>query len=322
MKKPLISVVIPTYNRADWISEAVDSVLGQTFKDLELIIIDDGSKDSTDKVLKKYGSKIRYFYQENAGLSDARNKGILASQGDYIAFLDSDDVWFEKKLETQINELRQEPRAVMHVTNALIYRCQIGTETNLFDYIKYTPVFGSGTKCIERPFLQQIEYSMGGWPQNVLVKREILLSTELFRVDLKRWQDMALLHQIAAKGPWVVNSTPFTKLMRRKEDPELNLSDRTRKIMLSCKEMVAIYEKLETIQSLNREEHKGVQKRLSNAYSTLGFELLIRKEHKEARRELFRGFLKNPGGIPFLKLCIACLPSKIAGLLVEKWRKK
>ena len=87
---PIISIVIPTYNRADYISETIDSVLNQTYNDYEIIVVDDGSNDDTKAILSKYGDQIRYIYQENQREGAARNNGIRHSTGRYIALLDSD----------------------------------------------------------------------------------------------------------------------------------------------------------------------------------------------------------------------------------------
>lgn len=104
MSNPKISVVIPTYNRADSILKTIDSVLVQTFHDFEILIIDDGSEDNTKEIIENLNSpKIKYIYQENAGASSARNTGIKNSEGEFIAFLDSDDTWFPEKLEKQLN---------------------------------------------------------------------------------------------------------------------------------------------------------------------------------------------------------------------------
>jgi len=102
MANPLISVIIPTYNREHCVRQSLDSVLAQTFKDFELIVVDDGSRDGTVEILKSYGDKIRLICQKNAGAGAARNTGIRAALGKYIAFLDSDDHWRPEKLEVQM----------------------------------------------------------------------------------------------------------------------------------------------------------------------------------------------------------------------------
>jgi glycosyltransferase involved in cell wall biosynthesis len=108
MTKPKVSVVIPTYNRAGTVPRAIESVLGQTVSDLEVILVDDGSSDDTGKILREmFGDRIRYYPQTNQGASVARNKGVEEARGEWIAFLDSDDLWEKEKLEWQFKALGQ-----------------------------------------------------------------------------------------------------------------------------------------------------------------------------------------------------------------------
>ena len=97
-----VSVVIPTYNRADFVREAIISVLRQDYPDVELIVVDDGSRDDTAAVVRECGPAVQYLWQENRGVSAARNRGVAASTGDVIAFLDSDDLWLPTKVTAQV----------------------------------------------------------------------------------------------------------------------------------------------------------------------------------------------------------------------------
>ena len=99
---PEVSVVIPTFNSAQLVPEAIESVLRQTYKDFELIVVDDGSSDDTGVVLSEFGNRIHYFRQPNQGVGAARNRGLALAQGKYIAFLDADDLWSPTKLAEQI----------------------------------------------------------------------------------------------------------------------------------------------------------------------------------------------------------------------------
>jgi glycosyltransferase involved in cell wall biosynthesis len=109
MPSPAVSVIVPTYNRAHFLPECLDSILAQSFSDFEVIIIDDGSTDGTRALVNSYtahfGEKIRYFHQRNKGIAAARNKGIRAARGELIAFCDSDDAWPPGKLEHQVSVL-------------------------------------------------------------------------------------------------------------------------------------------------------------------------------------------------------------------------
>ncbi len=105
---PKVSVIIATYNRAKDVQNAINSVLSQTFTDFEVVVVDDGSSDATGKILKEiYGDRIRYHFQENQGLSGALNTGLAQARGEWIAFLDSDDLWEKEKLEWQFKALER-----------------------------------------------------------------------------------------------------------------------------------------------------------------------------------------------------------------------
>ncbi|MCK4819314.1 glycosyltransferase family 2 protein, partial [bacterium] len=117
MAIPNVSVIIPTCNRAEYITQAIDSVLAQTYTDYEIIVVDDGSTDNTKEVMEPYMDRIRYIYQENAGVSAARNTGIKAAKGDWVAFLDSDDEWLPGKLAVQIRAVERHPQLVAHMVN-------------------------------------------------------------------------------------------------------------------------------------------------------------------------------------------------------------
>ena len=104
MDNPLVSIITPTYEREDFIEEAVNSALGQTYKNIELLVIDDGSTDGTVDKLKQYESdpRFNYFYQDNQGQSTARNKGLSIAKGEFVCFLDSDNHWAKNKIEESL----------------------------------------------------------------------------------------------------------------------------------------------------------------------------------------------------------------------------
>jgi GT2 family glycosyltransferase len=106
---PLVSVIIPTYNRAAMIQEALDSVLAQSYSDFEVIVVDDGSTDGTAAALARYGDTLRVLSQARRGVAAARNSGVRIAKGKYVAFLDSDDLWLANKLEIQTAFMAQNP---------------------------------------------------------------------------------------------------------------------------------------------------------------------------------------------------------------------
>ena len=98
----LVSVIIPVYNGELYLDEAIESALGQPYRPIEVIVVDDGSTDGSAEVAKQFDSPMRYCFQPNAGLGAARNKGISLAQGSFFAFLDADDLWLENKLTRQM----------------------------------------------------------------------------------------------------------------------------------------------------------------------------------------------------------------------------
>jgi len=121
-RQPLVSVVVPTFNRAGQLGEAIDSVLAQTYPHWELIVVDDGSQDETPRCLAAYSHPIRTIRQENRGVSAARNRGFQAANGDLIALLDSDDYWLPDKLAVQVALFRQHPSLMLCQTEEIWVR--------------------------------------------------------------------------------------------------------------------------------------------------------------------------------------------------------
>jgi len=116
MKHPMITVIIPTYNRYDMLVEAVESVLAQTYSHFEIIVVDDGSTDQTPDLFHSAYPRITYIYQVNQGPASARNRGVRSALGDWVAFLDSDDLWKPDKLEHQVNALEHHPHYAIAYT--------------------------------------------------------------------------------------------------------------------------------------------------------------------------------------------------------------
>ena len=181
----LVSVVIPTYNRAHFIVDAIESVLNQSYPSIEILIIDDGSTDDTDKVLENYNDKITLIKQANQGVSSARNNGISHANGDYVAFLDSDDIWAEDKITKQINIFNEYPRTGL-VTGGWFFINSKGEVV--------------GSQNAENTFISKeyIEiYNACGSPSNCLIKKSVLDEVGHFDVNLSCSEDRELFMRIA-----------------------------------------------------------------------------------------------------------------------------
>jgi glycosyltransferase involved in cell wall biosynthesis len=117
-----MTVIIPTYNRAGFLAGALESVFAQTFRDFEIIVVDDGSQDETEKILSPFKKDIVYIRQENRGPASARNTGIRQAKSEWLAFLDSDDRWDKDKLLIQLREMKEKQSALISHTQEIWYR--------------------------------------------------------------------------------------------------------------------------------------------------------------------------------------------------------
>jgi GT2 family glycosyltransferase len=183
-----ISVIIPTHNRRDFVREAIASVLAQTCQDFELIVVDDGSTDGTDEVVREF-PRTRYLFQENRGVSAARNVGVASSRGELIAFLDSDDLWQPGKLAAQAAFFTAQPEARICQTEELWLRN--GVRVNPRN--KHRKPSGD----IFAPSLQLCLVS----PSAVMMRRELFEQMGGFDEEFPACEDYDLWLRIAAREP-------------------------------------------------------------------------------------------------------------------------
>ena len=184
-----ISVIIPTYNRKLFLIHAIDSVLNQTYQNLELIIIDDGSSDKSREYIKKKYPSIKIYKQSNKGVSSARNKGIKISSNNWIAFLDSDDRWHPKKLEKQINYLAKNRKYKICHTDEIWIRKSIRINQHK-KHKKYGGLIFD--KCLDMCRIS---------PSSVIIHKDVFNKVGLFNEKLPVCEDYDLWLRITAKFP-------------------------------------------------------------------------------------------------------------------------
>ncbi|MBR5412789.1 MAG: glycosyltransferase [Fibrobacter sp.] len=174
----MISIVLPSYNRAHILPKAVESILRQTYKDFELIIVDDGSSDNTCEVVKSFDdNRIVYVRQENAGACVARNNGIDHARGEYIAFQDSDDIWHQDKLEKQLKTLQEK--------NADIVFCRMNRMSG-------GKIVGLVSDYFKEGFLSKDVMPMSIGTQTLIGKSQVF-KQEKFDPEMPRFQEFELL---------------------------------------------------------------------------------------------------------------------------------
>lgn len=190
-----VSVIVPTYNRAQLLPRAIASVQRQTVARLcDIVVIDDGSTDDTSAVAARYRDQIHYIRQPNRGAPAARNLGIQASRGEFVAFLDSDDEWVPDKTERQLAALQRWPQAVLATGRAIARYADGRTRAHLVPAI---------------PFNQPVDLAPLLFAENfmptptIMVRRRVLEETELFSERLLRRHDYHLWVCIACRGPGV-----------------------------------------------------------------------------------------------------------------------
>lgn len=180
-----VSIIIPTYNYGIFIGDAIDSVLNQTFNDYEIIVVDDGSTDNTSDIINKYNDKISYLSKSNDGPASARNLGIKNSSGDYICFLDADDVFLPNKLEIQVELLD----TILNKNIGLLYSDFLVTDKYMNLILKYygCKKFSSHNNAVK--YLLQSNYIN---TSTVMIVKDYLLEVGLFNERYKYLEDYDL----------------------------------------------------------------------------------------------------------------------------------
>ncbi|ROR29631.1 glycosyltransferase [Inmirania thermothiophila] len=200
-----ITVVVPAFNAARWIRRAIDSVLAQTHRPDEIVVVDDGSTDETPDILAGYGDRIRVVRQDNRGLPAARNAGIAAARGDLIAFLDADDWWRPGKLAAQLALMRERPEVGFCSTEATVVDDD-GTEVGRW---RCPPCEGAILEAIfER------HATVAGSGSAVLVRREVLERAGRFDETLPALEDIDLWMRLAAISAYACVAEPLVVIRR------------------------------------------------------------------------------------------------------------
>lgn len=181
-----VSVIIPTYNRASMLLEALESIFEQTYPVHEIIVVDDGSTDNTREVVENYRDRVSYIYQQNAGPASARNRGLSQATGDYITFLDSDDLYLPRKIEKQVQYLAEHPSVAM-----------------VYSSFKWVTLNGEHIQTIPAKLTGRVHHEMIWSKQliatpSVMFRREILPTIGLFDVTLRILEDQDYWLRIAA----------------------------------------------------------------------------------------------------------------------------
>lgn len=299
--KPLVSVIIPTYNNSDFIVDTINSVLVQDYNNIEIIIINDGSTDDTHKVLLPYMSDIVYVEQKNKGPSVARNNGIKRAKGDFIAFIDSDDMWMSDKLNRQVEVFHLNPNA------AIVYSKVAEYKDDYPNNIRVRPINIESGKIFEKILLSSIIPL-----SSVMIKKVIFDDIGLFDEDLMTAEDTNLWLRVSM----VYTIVGIDEVLVKKRKHSRNISDMHDSIP------VGTLDNLNKIVNIYPELRPGKYKPMKNAYLLRGTQLIrdyfYYGNYRQCRINSIK--LLRKGIVNFdilLYYTISLLPSSIINFIIK-----
>ncbi|MBF0522910.1 MAG: glycosyltransferase [Candidatus Omnitrophica bacterium] len=306
-----VSVIIPTYNRAQYLKHALDSVFQQTYTDFEVVVVDGGSIDNTKEVLNDYKSayqgKIKCFFCENKGAAAARNFGVKHASGEWIAFLDSDDLWLPYKLEQQIKFLDETPDV------SLVYSLYESFDDRgscvsdvLANYYKVLPQGNVLPELLLRCFI---------WTSTVVMRRNLFKEmngfNERLRIgeDYDLWLRVAQKHQIGA----------VKNVLARYRQHDSNIMKEDRKNFDPSEVMV--------IQNFVKNNPKELEKvsdlewknRLAQPYFDLGYQLMHQGQLKPSRRFFKEAINRCPLNLVYYRYWLG---SFLPDQWISYWKRK
>ena len=273
---PKVSIIMPTYNRAAYIAETVESIFNQTYKNWELIIVDDGSDDNTEKIITQLNDeRIQFYKAGRIGISGKlKNMGLERSSGEFIAFIDSDDLWAAGKLEKQVNALYQHPGAGFSITGGYNFKKTVEPIDYFFkqrEGIKYDDVFISFFRS-----------ELPAYISTLLFRRSCIAVSGPFK-ETKSFSDVDFILTLAGHFKAVILYEPLLyRRLHDENDSEANWKKR-------------YYEGIEIIQSYKKRlSRKLTRDAMFRLHINFGEDLLIYKERKKAITHFFKAWQNEP----------------------------
>ena len=299
---PMVTVVIPTYNRKSLVCEALDSVLSQTYTDFEVIIVDDGSTDNTACMLSEYDDPRLYLIrQENQGQGPARNAGILAAKGNYIAFLDSDDLWIPVKLKAQVAFFDKYEKLEWVYSDAYAFDGE--TKEKLY-------IFSQKGRQYEGYIAHQLFMNDFIATSTVMVKRHVFEEIGLFKhitkaQDWEMWLRIAARHHIR-KVPHALTEYRIHKnMITQTQEPLFKFQCHTSVLEHAVVFAPEIYGSL-------------YQRAMASQCINTGGSLLVRSSVREARRMFINAIRHSPRVMKaYLLWAATLLDNRILGKLIK-----
>src|SRR5689334_9876959 len=301
---PRVSVVIPAYNAAEFINETLDSVLAQTFSEFEVIVVNDGSPDTDDleRALERYPEKLHYIKQANQGAAAARNTGIKAARGEFVAFLDADDTWLPKFLEKQLELLQRTHADFVYADALLTGDSPLAGRT----FMQVQPSRGEVTAAS----LLSVQVTV--LTSTVLARKEPIVAVGMFDVTLRRGHDFELWLRLAKHG---IRFAYQHDVLAHHRILETGLSGGT---ISQLERTLSVLDKIRARDDLSEKEKAALQLNLNRTRAELALE--AGKDHLlsrdfEAAAGSFRQARELGGG---WKLRLVCAGMQLAPDLLRR----
>jgi len=326
----LVSVIIPTFNRGYILGETIASVLSQTYRQLEIIVVDDGSTDNTAALVAGFGDKIRYVRQPNSGVTAARNLGFTLSRGEFVALLDSDDTWLSWKVDAQIAILRAFPEVGMvwsdmesvdrngrslnqrylrkfyHAYQNVDLESVCDKHCRLADVWPGAPMSIASSPILAGDIFSQMFLGNLVHTSTVMLRRERLLKTGLFDVGLRfSGEDYEFHLRTTSHGP-VAFLDASSILYRVGADDQL--SEPQWMVHIARNNLTTVLRWLHKAGQRIRLSRKVVRQRLAESYAWAGETELYLGNNRQAASHLLRGLRYRPSARGAARLGLCALP--------------
>jgi glycosyltransferase involved in cell wall biosynthesis len=292
----MVSVVIPTYNSAAFLGAAIQSVLSQTYSDFEVVVVDDGSTDNTESVVHSFGDQVCYVKQQNKGAGAARNHGIKRSRGEYVAFLDADDLWLPGKLGEQIPLLDRDPELGLVYSDWAVVpeQGEVGPS-----YLRNLPAAGGYVfdELVQCGFILT---------SGTIVRRSCLDDVGCFDETLSIAQDYDLWLRICYRWKIALVNKPL--VIKRNRDG--NLSSNLTKTAV---ERIVLFEKaLKEFPDMTPRSRRLVRRQVALNYWDVGYHHFEGMLLKEARKNFMSSLSYDwRNGRVYGYLAASCLPASV-----------
>jgi glycosyltransferase involved in cell wall biosynthesis len=255
-----VSVIIPTFNNGPYIAEAVESALAQTITPSEIVIVDDGSTDQTEAVVRQFGDKVRYIKQSNAGACSARNRGIAESNSEFIAFLDADDKWFPEKLDRQLVCFYDDSQIGLVHCGMREFNSQSGN------------AIGHNIAGIEgwaaHDILRWETSQLIGTGSTIIVRRSVIDDVGGFDEDLTHGEDWEFCLRVARKYKIGFVREALVDYRNHGSNVSKNIPEMERSTLLAWRKAFSVDD--ETIMPLRRRSYGNLYKVLAGSYLHYG----------------------------------------------------